>query len=344
MDRTPEHPMRTPNRTDQIYQLTLTELAFIVIFLILLLTGWMIVKTEDDRDTALKEKEAALARVEALSEDGIIERLQAQEASLRQAEQALGQMLAAQGTADPGALISELVKKAGAEAENQRLKKRIEDLDAQLSALEAVKKIVEDTAGSGAAGRESAAPELLSALEFKRSVEKEAGEPVQRGREREQARRYAAAAQAVQAGAGGTEGLAGLVRENRDLRARAAWMRSQLEARGGRDFPPCWAEEATGKPQYLFTIELRDGSLRVEPAWPPERNADAERTPGLAGLVGAGSLSIPAFRARVQPLDADSRAKNCRHYVRLANRVQNLATFNRLRYTVEEFFYKFEIR
>jgi hypothetical protein len=344
--------MPAPGRSDRIYQLTLTELAFIVIFLILLLTGWMIVRTEDERAAALKQAEDARTKLAALSGDGAVERLESREAALRRAEEDLRRLLAAAGGADPDALVSELVKKAAAEAENRRLKKRIEDLDAQLSALVEVKKIVEEAAtgipGSAErsphSGRESAAAELLSALEFKRSVEKEAGEPVGHGRERERAREYAGALQAIRAGADGAEGVQQLVRENRDLRARAAWMRGQLEARGGRDFPPCWAEEATGKPQYLFTIELRDGALRIEPAWPAERNADAEHTPGVAGLTGAGSLSIPAFRARVQALDADSKAKNCRHYVRLVNRVQNLATFNRLRYAVEEFFYKFEIR
>jgi hypothetical protein len=345
--------MRTPHRADPIYPLTLTELAFIVIFLILLLTGWMVVKTQDEREAAVRRKEEALARLDALSEPKALERLEAREASLRRAEQDLRRLLAGQGNADPEALVSALVNQAGAEAEHQRLQQRVEDLDAQLSALAEIRKLVEeavtggpsgDVAGSDRSGRESAALELRSALEFKRSVEKETGEPLGLGREREQAVRYASALRAAQAGTGDAAGIEQLVRDNRDLRARAAWLRGQLEARGGRDYPPCWAEETSGKPQYLFTIELRDGGLRVEPAWPPERGAEAERTPGVAALVGAGSLSVPAFRARVQPLDEDSKAKHCRHYVRLANRVQSLATFNRLRYAVEEFFYKFEIR
>lgn len=346
--------MRTRGRADPVYQLTLTELAFIIIFLILLLTGWMIVKTEDEREAALRQKAEAQAALGKLSEDGALERLEHQQALLRRTEAELRELLAGQGSADPEALVSELVKKAGIEAESRRLRQRIEDLDAQLSALVEVSKIVEQAAagvskseganGPDRSGRESAVAELRSALEFKRSLEKEAGEPVRRGGEREQAAQYASALQVLRAGAGDPAGAQQLVRENRDLRARAAWMRGQLEARGGRDYPPCWAEESSGKPQYLFTIELRNDGLRFEPAWLPERNADAEQTPGVAALAAAGSLSVPAFRARVQPLDADSKAKNCRHYVRVANRVQNLAAFNRLRYAVEDFFYKFEIR
>ena len=337
----------TASRSDRIYQLTLTELAFIIIFLILLLTGWTIGQSERDRSDAVKERDRALAKAAELSENGAIERIRLQEESLRRATEDLKQLLAGQATADPNALVSELVRNAGAEAENRRLRRQVEDLDAQLSALEEVRNVVDDiAAGSNPeqAIREQAGAELLSALTFKRGVEAGSGTPITRGQEKKQARLYADALQVLQAGGGGGDAAKRLARENRDLRARAAWMRNQLEARGGRDFPPCWAEEATGKPQYLFTIELREGSLKLSPAWPPERSADAERIPGVAALINAGSLSIPAFRGRVQALDADSKAKNCRHYVRLSNRIQNLSTFNRLRYAVEDYFYKFEVR
>jgi hypothetical protein len=265
--------MQTRGRADQVYQLTLTELAFIVIFLILLLAGWMSVKTEREKEAAVRQREEALSRLAELAKDnGAAARLEHLHESLRRAEQDIRQLLAGQGIAHPDDIVSELVKKGRAEAENWRLQQRIEDLDAQLSALEEIRK------------------------------------------------------------------------ENRDLRAQAAWMRNQLDARGGRDYPPCWVEENTGKPQYLFTIEIRDGGLRIDPAWPPERNGDARQLPGMDGLAGAGPLTIPVFRARVQALDEDSKTKNCRHYVRLVNRVGSLAAFNRQRYAVEEFFYKFEIR
>lgn len=341
--------MRRAGPPDPIYPLTLTELAFIIIFLVLLLTGWLVVQAEQERDAALGQRDAALAQLRGPGAEDTAAALAAREAALRQAEAELRALLAASGGADPDGLVSELVRKAAAEAENQRLRRRVDDLDAQLSALEAVRRVVEEaaseqsggTAAADPAGRRAAAEALLSALEFQRQLAAASGETLARGREREQAGRFADAWRTLR-GQAGDPGR--LLRENRDLRARAAWLQGQLEARGGRDYPPCWAEEATGKPQYLFTIALLDSGLRVEPAWPPERAAEAEALPGVAALAGAGTLPAAVFRNRVAALDADSRGKNCRHYVRLANRVRNLAIFNRLRYAVEDFFYKFEIR
>lgn len=375
--------MPPPARADQVYQLTLTELAFIVIFLILLLSGWMIVKTDDEKAAALREKEQALSRLSALPKSPEeLERMLDLRQALAQAQQELRQALADRGMTDPDAIVSALTRNAEAEGENRRLRQRIEDLDAQLTALREItnagndaagenrrlteqvkeldaqltalreiRKLVEETAGAvggesadAKAAGDSARRALLGAVAFRQILEQETHDTVAPGREREKALEYADAWRAARAAPQGSDGLERLTKENRDLRAQAAWMRNQLGARGGRDYPPCWAEEATGKTQYLFTVVLHDGGIAVEPAWPPERNGDAEKLPGLEAVAGAGILSIPAFRTRLQSLDADSKARHCRHYVRLINRVGNLATFNRQRYAVEEFFYKFEVR
>jgi hypothetical protein len=348
--------MRTPERTDRIYQLTLTELAFIVIFLILLLTGWMIVKTEDEKAAALEQRDAALARAAELSGGGEgLARLENLHESLRQTEAEIRRILAGQRHGDPDELVSELVAKTEAESQNRQLRQRIEDLDAQLSTLREIGAMVEEAANSSgggegkgqadaSAGREAARAEILSALIFKRALEQASGETVGRRREPEHAADYAKALREWRARPADSGNVRRLDRENEDLRGQLAWMQNRLDARGGRDYPPCWAEPGTGKPQYLLAIEIRDGGLKIEPAWPPERNGDAGRLPGADSLVGSETLSLSAFRARARPLDADSRQKNCRHYVRLINRVKSLDVFNRHRYAVEEFFYKFEAR
>ncbi|CAL1240812.1 hypothetical protein [Candidatus Methylocalor cossyra] len=289
--------MPVPGRPDRIYPLTLAELAFIIIFLILVLTGGMMVKGKGGDREALPAGPPP-----ALSAPGD----------------------------DPDRILSALVRKA----EGQRLRQRIEDLEARLSALEEVKQRLPENP-------EPAAAELASALVFKRALERAAGEPIPPGREAELAAAYA---EARRARPGGPDGVAQLARENRDLRAQLAWRESQAASRGGRDFPPCWVDGVTGKPQYLFAIEIRPRGLGIAPAWPAERDQDAAQLPGVAELAGAGVLPLAQFRARVAPLDAHSRRHHCRHYVRLINRVTDLATFNRQRYAVEEFFYKYEPR
>jgi hypothetical protein len=341
--------MRT--RTDQVYQLTLTELAFIVIFLILLLTGWMIVKTEDEKTALLKQRDEALAELSGSGEK--LARLEELHESLRQTEADIRRILVEERRGNPDELLSELVAKSRIVAQNRQLERRIEDLDAQLSALREIRSIVEEAAnsagggegktqGEAVAGREAARAEILSALVFKRALEQASGKAVERRRERETAQTYAEALR--ERPTQPADAARRLARENEDLRGQMAWMQNRLAARGGRDYPPCWAEPGTGRPQYLLAIEIRDGGLKIEPAWPPERADEARRLPGVDSLAGAGTVSLSAFRARTQPLDADSRQKNCRHYVRLVNRVKNLDVFNRHRYAVEEFFYKFEAR
>ncbi len=346
--------MPSPVRTDQVYPLSLTELAFIVIFLILLLTGWMILKTGEEKDAALIQRDEALARAAALAgAEEALERLENLDLSLRQSKAEILKIFVEKGAGNPNEMLTALVKKSEAEAENHLLKQRVEDLDARLSTLEEIREIVEVAANTaGGTERKSATPkdwdfakaDILAAVEFKRALEQVSGEPIAPHRERETAQGYAEAMRELRARH--AEGRSGpeLARENQDLRGQMAWMKQRLDARGGRDYPPCWVEPDTGKPRYLLTITIQESGLRVEPAWSPERNADAARLPGIENLAGAGTLSLAAFQARTRLLEADSRKNNCRHYVRLINRAKNLDTFNRYRYAVEEFFYKFEIR
>jgi hypothetical protein len=336
--------MPAPQRTDQVYPLSLTELAFVVIFLILLLTGWMVVSSGEELAAAQRQRDEALARTAELSSGDALERLQALDQSLRQTQAEIKALLADSGARDPDGLLSELVRRSRAEADSARLRQRVEDLDAQLSASQEIRKQVEAAAGQAGTHPGAVKEQIVSALEFKRALEQAAGEPVPPRQEQQAAQDYAAARRELSALRADGRSGADIARENQDLRGQMAWLRQRLEANGGRDYPPCWADPATGKPQYLFTIVIQDGGLRIEAAWPPERATDAERLPGIGGLAGVGPLSLTAFQARTRPLDADSRERNCRHYVRLVNHVRSLDSFNRYRYAVEEFFYKFEVR
>jgi hypothetical protein len=352
--------MPAPPRSDQVYQLSLIELAFLILFLILLLSGWVIAETGQERD-------AALARLAEVSEGpAAAERLEAARAALERAREAWRGELAERGSGNPEAIVSELVRKAETEARNQQLRQRIADLDAQLSTLVEIRDWIDAVAdrseggaaearpdggagpGNGAdragAGRAALRSEIAAAMAFKRAFEQAAGTAITRADAETRAGEYAKAWREAADGSGREGRPLDLERENRDLRGRMAWLEQQLKARGGRDYPPCWAEPETGRPQYLFTIEIRSGGLKLAPAWPPERASDAGRLPGIDGLAVADTLPIPAFRARVQPLAADSAARHCRHYVRLVNRVSDLTLFNRYRYAVEEFFYKYELR
>ncbi len=145
------------------------------------------------------------------------------------------------------------------------------------------------------------------------------------------------------AGKGG-RGMDSIQKENTDLRGQVAFLKNRLDARGGRDWPPCWADEQ-GNIQFLFNVDLRPDSVTVTAAWPPTREEDAKTLPGIAELM-ANPLTFQEFRARVQPVFDWSKRHDpqCRHYVFLRNSIPDATSSDRARLMVEDFFYKSEVR
>jgi hypothetical protein len=295
-----------PRRNDWVFNLSLTELAFVLIFVLLLLVG-VIVARGQEREERLAQEAADAQRMEALRDE--LGRVQAE----------LERELAGAGVANAADFVSRLVEASRDRAETRRLRIELDRAQRELTALVEVQRILRESARPGLADYAEGA--IVMRQEIERALGP-VGDPTQAGRE------LAALKQGVE-------------RETADLRGQVAYLRKRLDARGGRDFPPCWAD-ANGTVQYLFDIEIQPGGLRIAPGWPPEREADARRLPGIAALTPA-TLPLPAFRDAVAGIHAASVDARCRHYVRLTNRVSDLDTFNRYRFAVEDYFYKLEL-
>jgi hypothetical protein len=207
---------------------------------------------------------------------------------------------------------------------------------------------IQPTAPTAKPERRDVAAEALAGLTLKEQVTKQLRaqlhEPYFAGDEKSLAQELVAARNEVKNVASTSGGLVGVSKENADLRGQLAFLKARLEARGGRDYPPCWADEQTGKVEFLFTVEILPAGLRVTPAWPEKRQADAMNLPGMARFSGGTSLSREEFSSAMQGIDRVSKDKNCRHYVYVKNRVTDLASFNKSRYAIENFFYKLELR
>lgn len=140
-------------------------------------------------------------------------------------------------------------------------------------------------------------------------------------------------------------GIGAIRKENSDLRGQVAYLKNRLEARGGRDWPPCWADES-GAIQFLFTVDLSPDRITLTPAWPPTRDADAKALPGIDDLL-AKPLSHAEFQANVQGVFDWSKRHDpqCRHFVYLRNNsIPDAKTSDRVRLMVEGYFYKAEVR
>jgi len=132
----------TPRRNDQVFQLSLTEIAFTIAFLLLLLVGYRVWQEQAAHAAA----SAALAQ--AQEQQHAVQ-------SMERAREDLARALREAGASDPDAAISRLVEAGELRAERDRLRRQVDDLDAKLSALAPVRGTppAEDAGASAAAAR-----------------------------------------------------------------------------------------------------------------------------------------------------------------------------------------------
>lgn len=368
-------------RNDQIFQLSLTEIALTLIFILLLLLGYLVVREETEKNAAL----------DALS------RTKGAEASARSMETVRAELVKALTDAGVGKnersmdeVISRLTAAQSAKSEAERLKKQVEDLDAQLSAMTEVKKLLGAEAdkqnvepnelvnalmlqqkvremltkmkSSGLDANEKTGEDPKTKLEqhrstmdqaqhaivttslFHEALKKQLGQDLTPGNEMQTVDFIVSAAKAQVDSAKKGVNLETAMKENSDLRGQVAFFKRRLEARGGRDYPPCWATES-GSPEYLFSVELTPTGVQVKPSWPASREADAKALPGMADALQS-PVSMTDFVRNVQGIFNASKTADpqCRHYVYLKSSIVEAAASDRARLTVENYFYKNEIR
>jgi hypothetical protein len=389
--------MNTSKRGDQIFQLSLTEIAFTIAFILLLLLGHLV-----SRETKARMKaEEKLAKVQELG---------AAQKAFDETSRRLKEELIKAGSTTPDEAISRLVDKTEAATQRDRLLVQIKDLKAQISSLAEVKQMAADAAKEG--GKKAVLERVLTALTMQSDAEeaiskakesgsthaskptpaagsnssavaKEKASNIQRGfttssstpeETRAEVRRsiqtmaavdqalrdtgatplvageeaatvasMVRVAQSLRGNDGKGKGVESILKENADLRGQMANMRNKSSASGrGLDHPPCWADEA-GNIEYLFRVELKQGSFVLLPEWPKRRQIDAERLPGVAELT-ATPANTERFRAASQQiLDISKRQDpECRHFVVINNTIETRREADQARWIVENYFYKRE--
>jgi hypothetical protein len=370
-------------RDDAVFQLSLTEIAFTVAFILLLLLGYLVFLEQGRRAAA----EKTVAQMQSTQEAT---------AAMHEAKQELSGALQAGGFTNAEQVISRLVDAQHARQERDDLKKQVEDLNAQLTALTelqnalkaaspnrpdvtkervasalaleaAVRKAFEDAPqdvgqrpalASSHATQESGGAKAVSneelarqvrraaavATEFRNQVRVQLGRDVSPGHEKESVQEVVAAAKTYGELPKGAQTVGAMHKENLDLRGQVAFMKKRLEDRGGRDFPPCWADE-TGAVEYLFDIELRPDSIVIARGWPERRDADARNLPGVQEAVAKPHTEAD-FPRVMQGIFETSKHHDpeCRYYVRLRSTIADAVASDRARLMVENYFYKLEVR
>lgn len=118
-------------------------------------------------------------------------------------------------------------------------------------------------------------------------------------------------------------------------------MRERLNQLGnGLVHPPCWADVNTGAIEYVYNVTIKENSLLVTRAWPDTREALVLRTPYISKALGEYSMNSHFLRA-TRALFDESKANNCRHFVRISDEAVSKDAFKEQLLTIENHFYKY---
>lgn len=320
-------------RNDQVFQLSLTEIAFTITFLLLLLLGHLVFKEQSERQAA----EAELAKVQTAERTT---------AALNTIKSELASQLQKNSIVNPDEIISKLVAAEQIRTERNQLRQRVDDLDAKLTALTELKQQLEQATAS--TRPDITQGEVLSALatqnQLRRQLKEKFDKDLPVGTEGQLIQEVVAAAKSYGDLAKAGQNPEAIKKENSDLRGQVAFLKDRLDAKGGRGYPPCWADES-GKVEYLFAVEVRPGSVSVAPAWPARREAAAKALPGMDAVLSGRHVN-QAFAKKIQGIFNWSKTQDpeCRHYVQLKSTITDAIQSDRARLMIENFFYKVEVR
>lgn len=83
----------------------------------------------------------------------------------------------------------------------------------------------------------------------------------------------------------------------------------------GADYPPCWADENTGKAEFIFDIKIiQDGGLILKMGNPSRRDEDLKKLP-IKDVILDEKIPIDSFMSTTKPLYDWSEENNCRFFV-----------------------------
>lgn len=283
----------THERANSIIETSLTELAFIFFFILLIFSAWKISNISDELESNTEDKSALEAKVERLQE------------SLQSASG----FFTLQNDVSPEELFDELI--LGREA--------IEELKVTKQELEEVSSSLSEIVDASSNDNVESIKEEIKELEKAKKIISDKG----LGNETL------------------SEALESIVKQNTDVKGQNKNLRNKIEKLGnGLDHPPCWADEATGAAQYVFSIIINEDSIEVLKGWPESRNEEALNNLNINSVIGIYPTNSRLWKAS-NALYQESITKECRHIVRIFDHSESKASFKNYLLGIESHFYKF---
>jgi hypothetical protein len=363
------------SRNDQVFPVSLAEIAFTLVLILMLLLGYMFLQERESREAA----ESKLRDIIVVQNGAAVLR------ALERAKAILAMQLKGVGAADPNQLVQAVTAAGEKAAENARLQQEVADLTKRLVALEGLRTRVES------AGREAdpllTREQVEQALVLQREVERLASENAEpagspasgaaRGgkdvtkvvsqalaatRELHKQSRarlqlailpgeeahaitdiVTAAGESIRERANATS--SGTLRgENERLQTQLRFYEKRDKLRG-LDHPPCWMDAKSGI-EYIFNVQTVPEGYVVTRGWPEHREPDARASEGFNVLMGGPGTPMAAerFSAGAKPfLDyGKKQSPECRHFVYLSSTIPNADRRDEARRLVNSFFYVLE--
>lgn len=306
-------------KNDQVFSTSLSEIAFTLVFLLMLLLGYMILMEQKEK-TELQGRLADVRLAQSFEASKVAmekAKLQFESAKVAMVKATLKfeSALASAGHPSPHEITTKLVAAIDVLAERDQLRAALQDLTERMSALEALRERI-NRAGAGQ-GEKVIRDELERALVLQEEFRTNPGK----------------------------NNLSVVKEENEKLRGQIQYFTNRDKLRG-LDHPPCWAD-ADGKIEYLFKVETRPDGFITTKAWPTNREQEASfLLSKMDEALPVGIMKPAAFLAAMQPILAWSKNQKpeCRHFVYLATTIGVADDRDTARKFVEGFFYKLEVK
>lgn len=316
---------------DQVFQLSLTELAFTIIFLLLLLAAWL-VGEKDAKIVGLEKSNEEVQRRAETAEKGNEKAKRELEESKAMLEE-IKQLLASNEYHNSDEIITALQKQAVQTDQITRQMQYIHDLEDKLTALASIAEAI-NKAGEGA-NMSNANTYINVSVRLRDALEKALGKTIESGSESTIATELTSALKNSES----------LDSDNTNLRGQISFVQQQLALQGKKGFglAPCWVNDV-GKVEKLFDVTVSDDGLIVQSAWPATRQAQALVLPGIGQLINTDKVfTIEQFKEHANPILEWSKRQDpeCRHYALVIVSTESAEVSTIGGNAVEEFFYPF---
>lgn len=266
------------NRSEAIVETSLSEIAFIFFFILLIFSVWNIGDTNTKLDQAEKEKKAAQQEISVLTEESkaLTEKINSINSLLKDEK------------INPDDIFERLILAEKEAKELSEVQKRNEELS---SLSEEQDKQLQKVADILEVKKKEVLDEVAKVAIYKEFEKNPAQENIQKKIEH-------------------------IVKKNNDLTGQNERLREQLNSQGnGLDHPPCWFDEQ-GKTEFLYDIVIFEYSIQVFPGWPERRKTEALESNSIQKGLGTFLHRVEFLKA-TKAIFKDSVNQNCRHLVRV---------------------------